>query len=279
MMEAMLKKLIISALFIATVIAFSGCESAPAGADVKISTDYGNIYVKLYDETPKHKENFLKLAKAGFYDGTTFHRVMKEFMIQGGDPNTIDNSGPAGQGGPGYTQPREILPQFYHKKGALAAARTPDQANPNWESSGSQFYLVVGKKWTDEELSGMEQQMGMTIDAHVSAQWQADPKNGWVRTLDLQALQTSNPDSFALVDARIKEEFGAFRKNWPVFKLTPEQRETYKTVGGTPFLDGSYTVFGEIVGGMEVVDEICKVETQPGDLPVKEIKMTVTALK
>lgn len=275
----MSKKLILATLVLFTALAFSGCESAPAGADVKISTDYGNIYVKLYDETPKHKENFLKLAKAGFYNNTTFHRVIKEFMIQGGDPNTIDNSGPAGQGGPGYTLPREIVPQFYHKKGALAAARMPDQANPNWESSGSQFYIVVGKKWTDEEMNNMEQSLAMTIDSHVSAQWQADPKNGWVRTIDLQALQASNPDSFALVDARIKEEYGAFRKTWPTFQLTPQQREVYKTTGGTPFLDGTYTVFGEIVGGMEVVDEIGKVETQPGDVPSKEIRMTVEVLK
>ncbi|HEX2898114.1 MAG TPA: peptidylprolyl isomerase [Bacteroidia bacterium] len=275
----MSKKLILATLVLFTALAFSGCESAPAGADVKISTDYGNIYVKLYDETPKHKENFLKLAKAGFYNNTTFHRVIKEFMIQGGDPNTIDNSGPAGQGGPGYTLPREIVPQFYHKKGALAAARMPDQANPNWESSGSQFYIVVGKKWTDEEMNNMEQSLAMTIDSHVSAQWQADPKNGWVRTIDLQALQASNPDSFALVDARIKEEYGAFRKTWPTFQLTPQQREVYKTTGGTPFLDGTYTVFGEIVGGMEVVDEIGKAETQAGDVPSKEIRMTVEALK
>jgi cyclophilin family peptidyl-prolyl cis-trans isomerase len=275
----MSKKLIFATLVLFTSLAFSGCESAPEGADVKISTDYGNIYVKLYDETPKHKENFLKLAKAGFYNNTTFHRVIKEFMIQGGDPNTIDNSGPAGQGGPGYTLGREIVPQFYHKKGALAAARMPDQANPTWESSGSQFYIVVGKKWTDDEMNDMEQSLAMTIDAHVSAQWQADPKNGWVRTIDLQALQASNPDSFALVDARIDEEYGAFRKSWPTFQLTPQQREVYKTTGGTPFLDGTYTVFGEIIGGMEVVDEIGKVETQPGDVPSKEIRMTVEALK
>ena len=274
----MIKKVILSAIVALSVIGFSGCESAPEGADVKITTDFGNIYVKLYDETPKHKENFLKLAKAGFYDNTTFHRVMKEFMIQGGDPNTIDNSGPAGQGGPGYTLPREIQSQFFHKKGAFAAARMPDQANPNWESSGSQFYIVVGKKWTDEEMDGMEQQVGMMIDSHVSAQWQSDPKNGWVRTIDLQALQTNNPDSFAIVDARIKEEFGAFRSQWPTFKLTPQQREVYKTIGGTPFLDQTYTVFGEVVGGMEVVDEMINVETQPGDVPTKEIRMTVKAL-
>lgn len=275
----MRKKLTYVMLALATALGLNGCDKAPEGADVKISTDQGDIYVKLYDETPKHKENFLKLAKEGFYDGTTFHRVIKEFMVQGGDPNTKDNSGPAGQGGPGYTLQREILPQFFHKAGALAAARMPDQANPNWESSGSQFYIVVGKPSNDAELDAIEQQMGMMMDSHISAQWQADPKNGWVRMIDLQALQTRNPDSFALVDARIKQEFGDFRKGWPTLKFTPEQREVYKTKGGTPFLDGSYTVFGEVVEGMEVVNAIAKVQTNPGDAPQKEIKMTVKVIE
>jgi cyclophilin family peptidyl-prolyl cis-trans isomerase len=275
----MIKKLLFAMMLLATVAGLSGCESAPENADIKIKTDYGNIYVMLYDETPKHKENFIKLAKEGFFDGTTFHRVIKEFMIQGGDPNTKDNSGPAGQGGPGYTLEREINPKFFHKTGAIAAARMPDQANPNWESSGSQFYIVVGKKSTDDELNAIEEQGGMMIDGHVSAQWQADPKNGWVRTIDLQALQTRNPDSFNLVNTRIQTEFGDFRKGWPVLKFTPEQREVYKTQGGTPFLDATYTVFGEVVGGMDVVNEIGKVQTQPGDVPAKEIKMKVEVLK
>jgi peptidylprolyl isomerase len=274
----MIKKLLFALLISGSALAISGCDSAPANADVKISTDYGDIYVDLYDDTPEHKENFLKLANAGFYDGTTFHRVIREFMIQGGDPNTVDNSGPAGQGGPGYTLKREILPQHFHKVGALAAARTPDAMNPNWESSGSQFYIVTGKKWTEVELDQIEQQAGMMIDTHCSTQWQSEPQNGWVRMVDLQALQTSNPDSFAIVDARIKSEFGAFRQQWPTVKFTPEMREVYRTQGGVPFLDGTYTVFGEVVGGMEVLMELGKVQTQPGDAPVKEIKMKVTVL-
>ncbi len=274
-----MKKIFFGSLMLLSAWSITGCESAPAGADVKITTDYGDVYVDLYDDTPQHRDNFLKLASGGFFDGTTFHRVIKEFMVQGGDPNTKDKSGPAGQGGPGYTIPREIMPGHFHKVGALAAARTPDAANPTWESSGSQFYLVTGKKWTDAELDGMEQQIGMMIDTHASTQWQADPKNGWVRMVDMQTLQTSNPDSFALVDNRIKEEYGAFRKNWPVVKFTPEMRNIYKTQGGTPFLDGTYTVFGEVVGGMDVLMEMGRVQTQAGDVPVKEIAMKVTVLK
>jgi cyclophilin family peptidyl-prolyl cis-trans isomerase len=275
----MIKNLFFATLMLGAACAMTGCDSTPPNADVKISTDYGDVYVDLYDDTPEHKENFLKLAKEGFFDGSSFHRVMKEFMIQGGDPNTKDNSGPAGQGGPGYTLKREILPQHYHKAGALAAARTPDAANPTWESSGSQFYIVTGKKWTDAELDQIEQQTGMMIDSYASTQWQADPKNGWVRMVDLQALQASNPDSFQTVDARIKQEYGAYRKEWPIVKFTPEMRETYRASGGAPFLDGTYTVFGEVVGGMEIVNEMGKAQTQAGDAPVKEIKMTVTVLK
>lgn len=275
----MIKKLFFALMVSGAALGMSGCDKAPENADVKISTDYGDVYVDLYDDTPEHKQNFLKLAKEGFFDGSQFHRIMKEFMIQGGDPNTKDNSGPAGQGGPGYTIKREILPAHFHKIGAVAAARTPDAANPNWESSGSQFYIVTGKKWTTEELDQLEQQIGMNIDSYASAQWQADPKNGWVRMVNLQELQTSNPDSFAIVDARIKSEYGAYRGQWPKVKFTPEMRNTYMTQGGTPFLDGTYTVFGEVVGGLDVVNEIGRVQTQPGDAPVKEIKMTVTVLK
>jgi cyclophilin family peptidyl-prolyl cis-trans isomerase len=275
----MIKKLSFAALVTAAACMVTGCDSAPANADVKISTDYGDVYVDLYDDTPKHKDNFLKLAREGFFDGSTFHRVIQEFMVQGGDPNTKDGSGPAGQGGPGYTLPREIVPAHYHKVGALCAARMPDGANPNWESSGSQFYLVSGKKWTDPELDMIEQQVAASIEAHVSALWQSDPKNGWVRMVDMPALQASNPDSFALVDARIKAEYGAFRQQWPTVKFSPEMRETYRSKGGVPFLDGTYTVFGEVVGGMEVLMEMEKAKTLPGDVPEKEIKMTVSVLK
>ncbi len=191
---------------------------------VQISTRYGDIKVKLYNETPKHRDNFIKLAEQGFYDGTLFHRVIKEFMIQGGDPDS-KNAQPGqmlGSGGPGYTIPAEIIPGMIHKKGALSAARQGDQVNPKRESSGSQFYVVQGKKWTDEELKMFEQR-GL--------------------------------------------------------KLTPEQQEIYKTIGGTPHLDNSYTVFGEVVEGLDVIDKIAAVPTAPGDRPLEDIKMTVKVIK
>ncbi len=188
-----------------------------------ISTQYGDIKVKLYNETPQHRDNFVKLVEQGFYDGTLFHRIIKEFMIQGGDPNS-KNAQPGamlGNGGPGYTIPAEILPGVIHKKGALSAARLGDQMNPKRESSGSQFYVVQGKKWTDDELN-MFTQRGL--------------------------------------------------------KLTPEQREIYKTIGGTPHLDGAYTVFGEVVEGLDVLDKIAATPTGQADRPIEDIKMTVKML-
>jgi len=182
---------------------------------VLIHTDMGDIKVALYNDTPKHRDNFIKLAKEGFYNGSPFHRVIKGFMVQGG-------GAPSGKTEVTYRVPAEILPNHFHKKGALAAARMGDQVNPKKESSGSQFYLVQGEKYTDAQLTQFEAQMGK--------------------------------------------------------KFSPEQRAAYTTVGGTPHLDAGYTVFGEVIEGMEVIDKIAAVQTGPGDKPVKEIKMTMKVL-
>lgn len=191
---------------------------------VKISTAHGDIVLKLYNETPQHRDNFLKLAEEGFYDGTLFHRVINGFMIQGGDPDSRDAAPDqmVGSGGPGYQIPAEIVEGLIHGKGALAAARQGDQMNPERKSSGSQFYIVQGKVFTPEELDQMELQMG---------------------------------------------------KN-----LTPQQRQTYTTIGGTPHLDNAYTVFGEVVEGLEVLDKIAATPTGVADRPVEDIPMTVEVL-
>ncbi|MEM0997155.1 MAG: peptidylprolyl isomerase [Bacteroidota bacterium] len=197
--------------------------------DAIISTNYGDIKIKLYEETPTHRNNFLKLAKDGFYDGTTFHRVIKKFMIQGGDPNTKDPAkvNLAGQGGPGYTLPAEILPGYIHKKGVLSAARLGDQVNPQRESSGSQFYIVQGQTFTAAQLDQAEKRIGMSLGRE--------------------------------------------------FSYTPEQRAAYINEGGSPWLDQQYTIFGEVIEGIEVIDKIAAVETLPGDRPKIEVTMTVVA--
>lgn len=184
---------------------------------VKIVTNKGIIIVKLYEDTPIHRENFLKLAKKGYYDSTSFHRVIKDFMIQGGDPQSIPKSGAdkVGSGGPGYTLEAELNKGHIHKKGALAAARQPDQLNPQKRSSGSQFYIVVGRKYPSQYLFPFERDNGITY--------------------------------------------------------TREQKEVYEKQGGTPHLDGGYTVFGEVLKGMPIVEEISQVETGKGDRPTKPI--------
>jgi cyclophilin family peptidyl-prolyl cis-trans isomerase len=275
-----MNKLTLAALWTGAALALAGCGGGPANADIKISTDKGDIYVDLYDDTPKHKDNFLKLAKEGYFDGTTFHRVIKDFMIQGGDPNSKEGgTGRPGEGGPGWTIPHEIVATHFHKRGALSAARMPDVVNPNWESSGSQFYVVTGKKFGDEELNQMEMALVQQVDAHVRMQFEAQPQNQWIRTIDLASLQASNPDSFATVNGKIQADYNAFRAKWPSFKLTPEQREVYKTQGGAPYLDAQYTVFGEVVQGIEVAEEISRVQTGAMDAPASPIRMTIEVLK
>jgi cyclophilin family peptidyl-prolyl cis-trans isomerase len=262
------------------LLALTACESAPKSADVKIETDLGNIYIDLYDQTPKHKENFLKLAGEGFYDGTTFHRVIKEFMIQGGDPNTKEGgTGMAGEGGPGWTLQREIVPGLFHKRGALAAARMPDGMNPQWESAGSQFYIVQGKKYSDDELDQVQVQMGPMVDGYAKARFEEQPENQWIRTVDFAALQASNPDSFAILDAKVNGTYSKFRADWPTFDLTKEQREVYKEQGGTPELDAMYTVFGEVVQGMDVVDKIANLQNGSSETPKESIRIKMVVLK
>ena len=192
--------------------------------DVLIQTTMGDIVIRLSDSTPLHRDNFLKLVKVGFYDSVLFHRVIKDFMIQSGDPNS--KSAPAGQplgnGGPGYTIPAEFRATLFHKKGVIAAARTGDNVNPQKASSGSQFYIVQGKVYTDAGLDSIE----------------------------------------------------TFRMNGR--KLPAANREVYKTIGGTPHLDQGYTVYGEVVKGLDVVDKIAVVQTsrsQDRDRPLQDVRI------
>lgn len=197
----------------------------PTECLVEIQTNFGNMVVKLFDETPKHRDNFFKLAEAGFYDDLLFHRVIDGFMIQGGDPESRDAKPGAhlGSGGPGYKIPAEFNEQLVHTKGMLAAARQGDQVNPQRASSGSQFYIVQGKPLNENEIASIERRMGL----HYS----------------------------------------------------DVQKEAYRELGGTPFLDGQYTVFGEIISGMEVIDKIAEVKTNAANRPLEDVKMKVVPVK
>lgn len=201
----------------------SAFSAKPKHQYVKIQTEMGECIIKLYNETPQHRDNFLKLTEKGTYNGTLFHRVIRDFMIQGGDPDSKNAAEGAllGAGTLGYTVPAEFRDSLFHKKGVLAAAR---DNNPEKASSGSQFYLVQGKTLTDEQLDALE-------------------------------------------------------KNRLKFKLPQWQREIYKTQGGTPHLDRNYTVYGEIVRGIDLVDKIAEVKTDSNNRPLSNVKMTITVLK
>lgn len=192
---------------------------------VKLTTDFGEIVIYLYDKTPMHKENFIKLVKEGFYNGTLFHRVIQGFMIQGGDPNSKGAAADAmlGNGGPGYTLPAEITSEYYHKKGAVAAARLGDAQNPERESSGSQFYIVQGQVYNNSQMIQMQQNMRVSF--------------------------------------------------------SKDQKSDYTSIGGTPHLDGQYTVFGEVIKGLDVIDKIAAVKTAAANRPIKNIEMTLEIIK
>lgn len=192
---------------------------------VRIETSYGEMVVKLYNETPLHRDNFVKLVQEGFYNDLLFHRVIDGFMIQGGDPKSRNAAPDAmlGDGGLNYTIPAEFRPELFHKKGALAAARMGDAVNPRKESSSCQFYIVQGNVWNEANLNMIAQRYNKTF--------------------------------------------------------SPEQAQAYSSVGGTPFLDGDYTVFGEVVEGLEVIDKIASVATNPMDRPVSDVKMTLSLIE
>lgn len=240
---------------------------------VIIKTTKGDIRVRLYDETPKHRDNFIKLAKEGYYDGTLFHRVIKDFMIQGGDPDSKDapKGKRLGTGGPDYTIPAEfVYPQYFHKRGALSAARLGDEVNPERESSGSQFYIVWGKTFKASELKQMEKQMAMQQEQQVFQSLAAVHRD---EIMDMRRNRDRN--GLMQLQDKLVEETKAKCKEMGKPTFTPEQVETYTTVGGTPFLDNQYTVFGEVEEGLDVVEAIQNCKTSRDDRPEEDIKMTV----
>lgn len=240
----------------------------PAGPTVLITTTMGDIKVRLYDETPKHRDNFMKLVSENYYDSILFHRVIKNFMVQTGDPTskTAGPDTPLGSGDPSYTIEAEIdYPKFFHKYGALAAARTSDQINPERRSSGSQFYIVTGNKYTAGQLAQMEQRMTQQAMQDyfqkLTAEYQ-DTIKSFYKSGDKEGLEALCQELIAKTEANVK----------PV-KMTEEAVAAYTTVGGTPHLDGTYTVFGEVLEGMDVVEKIQNSVTGKNDRPVEDIRI------
>lgn len=262
-------------------IVLIACTSKPKETLVSISTPYGDIVVKLYDSTAKHKENFIKLASIGYFNGTLFHRVISKFMIQGGDP-TSRNAKPGvllGDGDTSYTIPFEYFPSYLHKRGAFAAARESDDVNPLKASSASQFYIVQGKVFTNDELDAVESKVERRTKQYIMMDLlKKDGKEDELKVFR-QIVDNRDTANIRLVIEKYRNAVEAQYLRTKPFKITDEQRRIYTTVGGTPHLDGAYTVFGEVVSGMEIVDKIAAVQTDTNDRPVKDIPMTIKLIK
>ncbi|MEN9443824.1 MAG: hypothetical protein RIS47_714 [Bacteroidota bacterium] len=258
-----------------TLFVFPGCEAQNPEPTILMRTTMGDIKIKLYKDTPQHRDNFLKLAKESFYDSLLFHRVIRTFMVQTGDPNSrrADAYTNLGSGGPGYTIPAEFVQKYFHKRGALCAARAGDQTNPNKESSGSQFYIVQGRKYTPEELTNFERQLNMQQASPIIRDYVQLPENQALFDEIVSYQQTRNGRALDSIGTVIINKLRTQGKLNIEYKFSPEQIRAYQTVGGTPFLDGQYTVFGEVIEGMDIVDKITEVETQKGDRPLVDIRI------
>lgn len=250
-------------------------ETDTTAVMVDIKTSLGDIRIMLYNETPKHRDNFIKLVNDGFYDGTLFHRVISNFMIQAGDPDS--KNAPAGKmlgsGGPGYQIDAEIIyPKYFHKRGAIAAARQGDQVNPERKSSGSQFYIVTGNVYNDSTLKQMEGQLAMQ-------QKQAIFNELAVQHRDEIMTMRRNRDNAALqaLQEKLIQETEAKAALNPA-KFTQEQIDAYTSIGGSPHLDNQYTVFGEVISGMDVVAKIEQAKTNSSDRPTEDIKIISTQI-
>lgn len=271
-------KLLALILMAATINSCGGASSQNAKAQtaqdetkVLIKTTVGDITIKLYNETPQHRDNFIKLVNEHYYDSILFHRVIKDFMVQAGDPESknAEKGVQLGAGGPGYTVPAEfVYPKYFHKRGALSAARQADQVNPERKSSGSQFYIVTGKTYNKYELQDMEKQLrqkqGQGIFDRLVAQ-----------NMDSIMKMQMAGDNDGIM--KLQEELNAktneiFNEQGP-FKFTEEQVDAYMSDGGTPFLDNDYTVFGEVIDGMKAVYKIEQAGTDMNDRPRKDIRI------
>lgn len=252
-------------------ISLLGCNIKEKKHHVRIKTPYGEMIVELYNQTPKHRDNFIKLTERKFYDGLLFHRVIDQFMIQGGDPDSrgAEEGARLGNGGPGYDIEAEIRPELFHKKGVIAAAREGDRSNPQRASSGSQFYIVQGKRFTEEELDSLEDEQFLKESRQIFKKKQWVNKDSilfyqqhqmYEKIEELRERLHQEADSIAMVNR---------------YSIPENHRKIYKKIGGTPHLDGKYTVFGEVIKGKNIIDSIASVRTNLADRPLKDIQMII----
>jgi peptidylprolyl isomerase len=252
----------------------------PSKETVVIETAFGTMHLKLFEETPLHKANFLKLVKEGTLDSLLFHRVINQFMIQGGDPLSkwAEPGDSLGHGDLGYTIPAEFNDKLIHRKGRLAAAREGDDINPQMASSASQFYLVMGRKRTPEELKKYEERINKTLYVRCAREFLATPQGKELKQKYNYYKNLSASDSAAFINTLIEAQVRTAYEKQAEYKFSDYQTETYTTVGGTPHLDGTYTVFGEVVKGMDLIDKIAAVKTDKRDRPLQDVRMKVYLL-
>ena len=271
-------KLLALILMAATINSCGGASSQNAKAQtaqdetkVLIKTTVGDITIKLYNETPQHRDNFIKLVNEHYYDSILFHRVIKDFMVQAGDPESknAQNGTQLGAGGPGYTIPAEfVYPKYFHKRGALSAARQADQVNPERKSSGSQFYIVTGKTYDKYELQDLEKQLRQRQGQGVFDRLVAQNMDS---IMNMQ--MAGDNDGIMKLQEELNEKTNQILKEQGPFKFTEEQVDAYMSEGGTPFLDNDYTVFGEVIDGMKAVYKIEQAGTDMNDRPRKDIRI------
>lgn len=255
-------------IFISIFLLLISCNSNGGNENtiVLIKTTSGDIKVKLYDNTPIHRDNFIKLVNMGFYDGVLFHRVIKDFMIQAGDPATrtgltkeqLDTLGK-------YTIPAEFHMEYFHKKGALAAAREGNDVNPEMRSSGTQFYIVQGKKQTEAEVKAAENRINSNLKQTLFSRL--------IKETADSARLAGKPLQESEIQARASMKMFEYLTTTGDFRFSRDQIDSYMNAGGVPRLDCTYTVFGEVIEGIEVVDKISSAQTNTADKPINDIKI------
>jgi peptidyl-prolyl cis-trans isomerase B (cyclophilin B) len=259
-------------ILMASSIVISCAQNKKTDYVVTIKTPYGDMVAILYDETPKHKQNFIKLAQEKYFDSLLFHRVIPQFMIQGGDPNSkkATPGQPLGSGGPGYTVDAEFVPTLFHHKGALSAARMPDNVNPSKASSGSQFYIVQGQVWKESDLKIDPAKQGQALQQMLSKP-ENKPLYDSLYAL-YQADQKAYQEKINSLTPRCERETGIkITRDYPADHL-----QSYTTLGGAPHLDDQYTVFGKVIKGLNVIDSIAAVQRNRSDRPNADVRMFVT---
>ena len=275
----MKKNLLFISLF-SVIFLFVSCENMKKKPDeFIIETTYGNIHLQLYDNTPKHKSNFMQLVNSGYYKDLLFHRVIDKFMIQGGDPDSKNAKKGVmlGGGGPDYTIKAEIKDEYFHKKGAIAAARKGNAVNPEKRSSGSQFYIVTGRIFSDKELDDLENRINHGRKNQVIGEYiRKKPE------LKQKIEKLQKAEEFSALDS-VLHEIVIQIKNDSIgleeYRIPNEKRKIYTTIGGTPALDNEYTVFGEITKGLGIVELISKLPTDKNDRPLEDVIINIKQIK